>query len=262
MREILGEEEMPEKFEGKVALVTGGNSGIGRATALAFAAEGAKVVLAARREQEGARVVEQIVGAGGEAHFVRTDVSNEADVDAMVRQTVDRFGRLDYAFNNAGVGGGAGPIHESESADWDRIIDINLKGVWLSMKYEIAYMVEQGFGAIVNNSSTAGLSGYAGNAIYAASKFGVNGLTMSAAVEYADQGIRINSVCPGWTRTPMVGEPDAAETERESQALDETPQKRFAAPEEIAEATLWLCSDAASFVTGVALPVDGGLLAR
>ncbi len=246
---------MPKTFQGKVALVTGGNSGIGKATALAFAAEGAKVVIAARREQEGAWVVEQIELAGGEAHFVRTDVSNEADVDAMVRQTVGRFGRLDYAFNNAGVGGGGGPIHESESADWDRIVGINLKGVWLCMKYEIAYMKGQGFGAIVNNSSTAGVAGYTNNAIYAASKFGVNGLTMSAAVEYADQGIRINAVCPGWTLTPMVGEP-------ESQALDETPQKRIAAPEEIAEAALWLFSDAASFVTGVALPVDGGLLAQ
>lgn len=253
---------MPEKFEGKVALVTGGNSGIGKATALAFATQGAKVVLAARREQEGARVVDQIMDAGGEAHFVRTDVSIETDVDAMVRQAVVRFGRLDYAFNNAGVGGGGGPIHEAESADWDRIIDINLKGVWLCMKYEIAYMKVQGFGAIVNNSSTAGVAGYANNAIYAASKFGVNGLTMSAAVEYADQGIRINAVCPGWTLTPMVGETDVAGSERESQALGETPQKRIAAPEEIAEAALWLCSDAASFVTGVALPVDGGLLAQ
>ncbi len=253
---------MPDKFRGKVALVTGGNSGIGKATALAFAAEGAKVVIAARREQEGARVVEQIEVAGGEAHFIKTDVSNEADVDAMVRQTVGRFGRLDYAFNNAGVGGGGGPIHESESADWDRIVSINLKGVWLCMKYEIAFMREQGFGAIVNNSSSAGLAGYAENAIYAASKFGVTGLTMSAAVQYADQGIRKNAVSPGWTLTPMVEEPGSAESEGDSQALDETPQKRIAAPEEIAEAALWLCSDAASFVTGVALPVDGGLLAQ
>ena len=253
---------MPDKFKGRVALVTGGNSGIGKAAALAFAAEGAKVVLAARREREGAQVVEQIAGEGGEAHFVRTDVSNEADVDAMVRQTVGRFGRLDYAFNNAGGGGGGGPIHETESADWDRIIDINLKGVWLCMKYEIACMKEQGFGAIVNNSSTAGLAGYANNAIYAASKFGVIGLTMSVALQYADQGIRINAVCPGWALTPMVGDSAAAASELESQALEETPQKRIAAPEEIAEAALWLCSDAASFVTGVALPVDGGLLAQ
>ena len=249
---------MAGRFEGKVALVTGGNSGIGKATAIRFAEEGAKVVIAARRVPEGEQAAEEIRKAGGDAFFVKTDVSNEAEVEAMVRKTAEVYGRLDYAFNNAGISSAGGLIHESESDEWDYINDINLKGVWLCMKYEIIQMLEQGSGAIVNNSSTAGLLGYANNPIYAATKFGVVGLTQSVALQYAQQGIRVNAVCPGWIRTPMVGDSIKSET----QALAETPMYRLGIPEEIANAVLWLCSDAASFVTGHAMPVDGGLVAQ
>lgn len=176
----------------------------------------------------------------------------------MVSKTVEAYGRLDCAFNNAGVGSAGGLIHESTSDEWDYINDINLKGVWLCMKYEIAQMLEQGGGAIINDSSTAGLFGYENNPIYAASKFGVVGLTQSVALQYAQRGIRVNAVCPGWIRTPMVGD----SIERETEALAETPMYRFGKPEEIASAVLWLCSDGASFVTGHAMPVDGGLVAQ
>ena len=249
---------MAGQFEGKVALVTGGNSGIGKATAIMFAEEGAKVVITARRVPEGEQTVDEIRKAGGEAIFVKTDVSVEAEVEAMVSKTVEAYGRLDCAFNNAGVGSAGGLIHESTSDEWDYVNDINLKGVWLCMKYEIAQMLEQGGGAIVNDSSSAGLLGYANNPIYAASKFGVVGLTQSVALQYAQRDIRVNAVCPGWIRTPMVG----SSTDREAQALAETPMYRFGKPEDIASAVLWLCSDGASFVTGHAMPVDGGLVAQ
>lgn len=250
---------MANQFSGKVALVTGGNSGIGKAAALAFAREGAKVVVAARRVPEGEAVVSEIVSSGGEAIFVRADVSQESDVEAMVARAVDAFGWIDCAFNNAGVIVRQGPLHESTADDWDPQININLRGVWLCMKYEIAQMLKQGGGAIVNNSSTAGLVGYANNPIYAASKFGVTGLTMSAALQYATQGIRINAICPGWTITPMV---NPADPDQNAQAMAETPMQRLATADEQAEAALWLCSDAASFVTGHAMPVDGGMIAQ
>jgi NAD(P)-dependent dehydrogenase (short-subunit alcohol dehydrogenase family) len=249
---------MAGQFDGKVALVTGGNSGIGKATAMRFAEEGAKVVIAARRVTEGEQAAEEIRKAGGDAFFVKTDVSIEAEVEAMVSKTVEAYGRLDCVFNNAGISSAGSLIHESTSDEWDYINDINLKGVWLCMKYEIIQMLEQGSGAIVNNSSTAGLFGYANNPIYAATKFGVVGLTQSVALQYAQQSIRVNAVCPGWIRTPMVGD----SIERETQALAETPMYRLGISEEIAHAVLWLCSDAASFVTGHAMPVDGGLVAQ
>jgi len=236
---------MAKQFDGKVALVTGGNSGIGKAAALAFAREGAKVIVAARRVPEGEAVAAEIRASGGEAIFIQADVSRESDVEAMVSKAVDAFGRLDCAFNNAGIGIGHGPLHQSTADDWDPQININLRGVWLCMKHEIVQMLRQGGGAIVNNSSTAGLAGYANNPIYAASKFGVTGLTMSTALQYATQGIRINAICPGWTITPMV---DPANPDQNAQAMAETPMKRLASADEQAEAALWLCSDAASFV--------------
>ncbi len=253
---------MQRLLEGSVAIITGGNSGIGRATALRFAEEGARVVIAARREAQGQEVLGAIKRAGGEAIFVRTDVSRPADVEAMVARAVEAYGRIDCAFNNAGVATGHGLVHETKVEDWDRTVDVNLKGVWLCMKYEIAQMVTQSGGAIVNNSSTAGLVGYEESAIYTASKYGVTGLTTSVALQYATKGIRVNAVCPGWIRLPVTMEGDAEPQERESQAVRETPMRRMASVEEVAEAVVWLCSDKASFVTGVAMPVDGGLVAR
>ena len=248
------------QFEGKVALVTGGSSGIGRAAAVKFAQDGAKVVIAARRVSEGEETVEMIREAGGDAVFVSTDATREADAAAMVKGTIAAFGRLDYAFNNAGVGGG-GQLHEFAEESWDSTMDINLKGVWLSMKYEIAHMLQNGGGAIVNDASKAGLTGFAPSPQYSASKHGVVGLTKSAALMYAKQGIRINAVCPGWTRTPMLDRAFIRRPDLKTTAVEATPLGRFGLPEEIAEAVVWLCSDASSFITGVALPVDGGAFA-
>ena len=252
---------MPGLFEGKVALVTGASSGIGRATALAFGREGAKVVVAARRKAEGEETVGEIERSGGDALFVRADVSSEPDVRAMIESVVRAYGRLDCAFNNAGATGGAGPLAEAPKTAWDTVIGTNLTGVWLCMKYEIPAMLAGRGGAIVNNASVAGLRGYPRNPIYAASKHGVVGLTLSAAVQYASQGIRINVVCPGWIQTPMTA-PFRDDAELGAAILAMHPIGRAAQPEEVAASVIWLCSDAASFVTGVALPVDGGLTAR
>ena len=249
-----------KRFEGKVALVTGGNSGIGRATAFAFARDGARVVIAARRKREGEETVEAIRDAGGDAVFVKTDVSRAAEVEALIARTVELHGRLDCAFNNAGVNSG-GLTHEATEDDWDRLMDINLKGVWLCVKHEIIQMLAQGGGAIVNDSSTSGLLADGSSALYTASKHGVVGLTSTAALQYATRGIRVNAVCPGWTMTPMVEESLESDPHRKAAALNETPQRRIAGPEEIAKAVLWLCSDESSFVTGHSMPVDGGLTA-
>ncbi len=250
-----------KRFEGKVALVTGGNSGIGRATAISFARDGARVVIAARREPEGEETAKTIREAGGDAVFVQTDVANAAQVEALIAHTVKLHGRLDYAFNNAGVNGG-GMTHETTEAEYDRLMDINVKGVWLCMKYEIFQMLEQGGGAIVNDSSTSGLVSDGSSAIYTASKHAVVGLTSMAALHYATRGIRVNAVCPGWTMTPMVETSLKTDPARAAAAIAETPQQRVAGPEEIAAAVLWLCSDESSFVTGHSLPVDGGSTAR
>ncbi|MCC7134236.1 MAG: SDR family oxidoreductase [Gemmatimonadales bacterium] len=250
---------MEKPFAGKVALVTGGNSGIGRATALAFAAQGAAVVIGARRVEEGNATVAEIRAAGGRATFVPTDVSIAADVEALVARTVAEYGRLDCAFNNAGVSGGA-LLHETTEADWDRMIAVNLKGVWLCLKYEIIQMLRQGGGAIVNDSSVAGLIGYGRSPHYAASKHGVIGLTKSASLQYATKGIRINAVCPGMIKTPMI-ERAIANPGVEEWFLSRLPMGRPGQPEEVARAVTWLCSDAASFVSGTAFPVDGATAA-
>ena len=249
---------MTRPFEGKVALVTGGNSGIGKATAIRFAEQGARVVIAARRVEEGEATVAEIRRGGGGAIFVKTDVAEAADAEAMVKKAVAAYGRLDCAFNNAGVSGGA-LLHEVTEADWDRMMAVNLKGVWLGMKYQIIQMLAQGSGTIVNDSSVAGLTGYVRSPAYSASKHAVIGLSKSAALQYLNRGIRINCVCPGMIMTPMI-ERAFAIPGVEDWFRTRLPG-RGGNPDEVAQAVTWLCSDAASFVTGVALPVDGGAAA-
>jgi NAD(P)-dependent dehydrogenase (short-subunit alcohol dehydrogenase family) len=250
---------MARPFDGKVALVTGGNSGIGKATALAFAEQGARVVIAARRVDEGEATVAEIRRAGGEGLFVATDVAEAGQVEALVGRVVAEYGRLDCAFNNAGMSGAA-LLHELAEADWDRMIAVNLKGVWLTMKYEIIQMLAQGGGTIVNDSSVAGLTGYGRSAHYSASKHGVIGLTKSAALQYATKNIRVNAVCPGMILTPMI-QRALANPGVEEWFLSRLPLGRPGQPAEVARAVTWLCSDAASFVTGAALPVDGATAA-
>jgi NAD(P)-dependent dehydrogenase (short-subunit alcohol dehydrogenase family) len=249
-------------FETKVALVTGAGSGMGLATAQAFAAERASVVLADVDEVQARAAAKELVAAGYKAIGIRCDVANEADVSAMVEQTVSTFGRLDAAFNNAGVMSPAVETADASGSEYERITAVNLKGVWLCMKYELLQMRKQGSGAIVNNSSTGGIIGVPGRAIYHATKHGVLGLTKSAALEYAARGIRINAVCPGTIRTPMVEEMLAKEPEAMEEILRNQPNKRLGEPEEIASVVLWLCSPGASFVIGHGLLVDGGFTAQ
>lgn len=252
---------MAGQFESKVALVTGASAGIGRATALAFAKEGAKVLVAARRVAEGEETVAMIKDAGGEAHFVQTDVSSSAEVKAMVETCVRVFGGLDYAFNNAGIGGSIMvSATEYEEEVWDKVMDINLKGVWLSMKYEIPEILKRGKGAIVNMSSVAGLKGGAIGIAYYASKHGVIGLTKAAAIEYSGKGVRVNAVCPAIINTEMTG-PMLQDEEMVEKFKAMHPIGRFGEPEEVAATVLWLCSDGASFITGHIHTVDGGLMA-
>jgi NAD(P)-dependent dehydrogenase (short-subunit alcohol dehydrogenase family) len=252
---------MTTELRGKVGIVTGGTSGIGREAAVLFAKAGAKVVVAGRREVEGKETLDLVRAAGGDGLFVKTDVSRAAEVQALVRKTVEKFGRLDIAFNNAGIEGNWIPIAEQAEEDWDRTIDINLKGVWLCLKYEIQQMLKQGGGgAIVNMASIGGLMGSAGAATYCASKHGVMGLTKSAALETARSSIRINAVCPAVIETPM-GERLFGEPEMRKYALRLHPIGRFGTPVEVAEAVLWMCSDRASFMTGQSLVLDGGFLA-
>jgi len=253
--------EMTNQFESKVALVTGGNSGIGRAIALAFAEQGAKVVVAARRASEGHETVDMIEELGGQAHFVQTDVSKAAEVKAMVAACVSEYGGLDYAVNNAGTEGTPMvPTADYEEEAWDQVIDINLKGVWLCMKYEIPEMLARGQGAIVNMSSVAGMIGGRLGVAYYASKHGVIGATKAAALEYATQGLRINAVCPAVIETPMITRALEGNEDLVEQFRAAHPVGRFGKPAEVADATLWLCSEGASFVTGHSLPVDGGRL--
>jgi NAD(P)-dependent dehydrogenase (short-subunit alcohol dehydrogenase family) len=254
---------MAEAFDGKVALVTGAGSGIGRATAQAFAGEGASVVIADIAVEGGEETVRLIEKQGGKAVFVATDVSQQAPVEALVAATIDTYGRLDYALNNAGIAvEGPVPLAESRVEVFDHMLGVNLRGVFLCMKYELQRMLEQGGGAIVNTASTMAMVAHPDGPIYAASKHGIIGLTKSAALAYAEQGIRVNAVCPGNTDTEIL-DPVKAGGEWVIEALVEnTPMKRLADPMEIAKAVVWLCSDAASFCTGHALVVDGGFLAR
>jgi NAD(P)-dependent dehydrogenase (short-subunit alcohol dehydrogenase family) len=252
---------MTAELRGKVGIVTGGTSGIGRDAAVLFAKAGVKVVVAGRREVEGKETIDLVRAAGGDGLFVKTDVAIAAEVQALVRKTVEKFGRLDIAFNNAGIEGNLLPIVEQPEEDWDRTIDINLKGTWLCLKYEIQQMLKQGGGgAIVNMASVAGLIGSAGFATYCASKHGVMGLTKSAALETARNGIRINVVCPAVIETPM-GERIFGGPEIRPYAVGLHPMGRFGKPMEVAEAVVWMCSDRASFMTGQSLVLDGGFLA-
>jgi NAD(P)-dependent dehydrogenase (short-subunit alcohol dehydrogenase family) len=248
-------------FKGKVGIVTGGTSGIGRDAAILFAKEGAKVVVAGRREVEGSETLDLVRKAGGDGLFVKTDVSKAAEVRALVDKAAEKFGRLDFAFNNAGIEGKWIPIAEQSEEDWDQTIDINLKGVWLCMKYEIQQMLKQGKGgAIVNMSSIAGMMGSAGAATYCASKHGVMGLTKSGALETARSGIRINAICPAVIETPM-GERVFGGPEMRKYATSLHPLGRFGTPMEVAEAVVWMCSAHASFMTGQWIVLDGGFLA-
>lgn len=251
---------MTTELKGKVALVTGGTSGIGRETAVLFAKSGANVVVAGRRESEGKKTVELVQSAGGNGLFVRADVSKSSDVDVLVRKTVEEFGRLDIAFNNAGIEGVWVPIIKQSEEDWDRTIDVNLKGVWLCLKYEILQMLKQGGGAIVNMGSVTGLTGSPGAAAYSASKHGVIALTKAAALENARSGIRVNAVCPAVVETPMAARIFRAPAVHKY-VLGCHPIGRFGKPEEIAEAVVWMCSNRASFMTGQCLVLDGGFLA-
>ncbi|HSK82773.1 MAG TPA: SDR family oxidoreductase [Rubrobacter sp.] len=252
-----------QRFSSNVALVTGAASGIGRACARLFAKEGASVVVSDVALEGGHETVRLIEADGGEAFFVETDVSKAAQVEALVASAVEAYGHLDYAFNNAGIEGRmATNTADYPEEDWDRVIAVNLKGVWLCMKHEIPQMLKHGGGSIVNNSSVEGPVGLQGTSAYAASKHGVVGLTKTAALEYAQSGIRVNAVCPGLIRTPMVERYSRGDAEIEAQFATVEPVGRMGTSEEVAEAVVWLCSESASFVTGHAMAVDGAYVAR
>jgi len=253
---------MTMSFENKVALVTGAGSGMGLAAAQAFAAEGASVVLADVNEAAARAAAEQLVASGHKAIAIRCNVADEADVAAMVDRTVSVFGRLDAAFNNAGVQAPPSDMAEETAENFDRVNAINLRGVWACMKHELRIMREQGSGAIVNNSSLGGLVGLPSRAAYHASKHGVIGLTRSAALEYAPRGIRINAVCPGIIDTPMLSGMLTTQAEAIKEMMRDVPIGRLGHADEIAAAVLWLCSPGASFVIGQALAVDGGYTVR
>jgi NAD(P)-dependent dehydrogenase (short-subunit alcohol dehydrogenase family) len=246
-------------MEGKIALITGGSSGIGKATAQAFIKHGAKVIIADISVETGEQVVKDLKQGGGEALFVRTDVSDAAAVEAMVRKTVDTFGRLDYAFNNAGIEGDSAPTGEVDWDNLDRVININLKGVMYCMRYEIPAMLQTGGGAIVNTASIAGIVGFPNLAPYVASKHAVAGMTRTAAMEYSKHNIRVNAIAPGVILTPMV-ERSFSEEQMEGLA-EEKPLGRLGQPDEIADSVIFLCSDSASFITGHILVADGGYTA-
>jgi NAD(P)-dependent dehydrogenase (short-subunit alcohol dehydrogenase family) len=254
---------MRHQLNGSVALITGASSGIGQASALAFAHAGARVVVAADRNLDGGEYTARLIRErGGEALFVKADVADGAQVDALVQATVDHYGRLDIAHNNAGIFGEPAPTAELREPTWDRVLAVNLKSVYLCMRAELRHMLENGRGAIVNTASVGGLVGFPGLPAYVASKHGLIGLTKTAALEYAQAGIRVNAVCPGLTRTPMADQLAGGDPDIEAQLIAQNePVGRMAAPEEIAAAVVWLSCEAASFVTGHALAVDGGWVA-
>ena len=252
----------PGLLQDKAALVTGGASGIGRATALAFAREGARVLVCDTDEAGGERVAGEIRAAGGTVLFARVDVTREADVEAMVKRAVAELGRLDCAVNNAGITGGAGPIPDLSLEAWSRTLAINLTGVFLCMKHELLVMRAQKSGAIVNMSSGAGVIAVPGLAAYCASKHGVLGLTKTAAVENARGGVRVNAILPGSTDTPMLANAMSSDPKLRKIIESSSPAGRLGLPDEIAEAAVWLCSDRASFVSGESMLVDGGSVAR
>jgi NAD(P)-dependent dehydrogenase (short-subunit alcohol dehydrogenase family) len=245
-------------FENQVALVTGGDSGIGFATAQAFAEAGASVALAGHHEESVRAAAKKLTDAGHKALGIRCDVADEAQVASMVEQTISKYGRLDAAFNNAGVQSPIAETADASGEEFDRVMAINLRGIWSCMKYELLHMRKQGSGAIVNTSSLGGIVGIAGRAAYHASKHGVLGLTKSAALEYAARGIRINAICPGIIDTPMVAGMKAREADAMKELMKEVPIARLGQPAEIASAVLWLCSPGANYVIGHALVVDGG----
>lgn len=250
-------------WKGKVALVTGAGSGIGKATAREFAKRGTAVVLADVAAEAGEQVANELRrDFDARSLFVRCDVMRSTDVAALVDATMDRFGRLDFAFNNAGIEGKQALLDETSEADWDRTIAINLKGVWLCMKHELPAMLKNGGGAIVNCSSIAGLVGFPAIAPYVASKHGVLGLTKTAALEYAKRNVRVNAVCPGVIATPMIDRFSGGDATKAAALSAGEPIGRMGRPEEIADAVLWLCSDESSFVTGHALAADGGWTAQ
>jgi len=253
---------MTERLKGKIALITGGGSGIGRAAAQLFSHEGAKVVIADINAEGGEETARSITDAGGEAHFVRTDVSKSAEVEALIKKIIEMYGRLDCAYNNAGILGEVTSLVDHTEDSWNRVLDTNLKGTWLCMKYEIPPMLEQGSGSIVNTTATTGLFvGGRYRSAYSASKAGIVSLSKVAALEYAEYGLRVNVICPS-ARTPLMEQFFELNPEAEADFTAQMPMGRIFAPEEIVEGALWLLSDASSFVTGHVLAAEGGFLCR
>lgn len=253
---------MTKQFSGKVALVTGGASGLGRVAAIALANEGAKVVVADIATTEGEATAQMITGAGGQAIFTKSDVTKSGDVEAMVQTVLKTFGRLDFALNNAGIDGVRARTADYPEDVWHRVIDLNLTGVFLCVKNELPIMVNQGCGVIVNMSSVAGVTGFPGHAAYTASKHGVIGLTKTAALDYAKVGVRVNAICPAYTQTPMLTRMPERSPDLEAKLVSRVPMQRLGTAEEIAKAVIYLFSDAAAFITGHSLVMDGGILAE
>ena len=253
---------MTQQFSGKVALVTGGASGLGRVTAIALAREGANVAVSDVAEREGTATVQMITETGAQAIFIQVDVTKSSEVQAMVARTVEAFGRLDFALNNAGTDGIRARTADYPEEIWSQVIHLNLTGVFFCMKSELPVMVRQGSGVIINMSSVAGVTGFRGHAAYTASKHGVIGLTKTAALDYAKAGIRVNAICPAYTQTPMLARMLEQKPDLEAKLISRVPLHRLGSAEEIAQSVIYLCSDAAAFITGHSLVMDGGIMAE